>query len=113
MAQILLNDTLLSPQPSSAVWSVPVTGDNLDGTQTTGAYATFTISSPPIKKQFFNWPAFENQVLTSLTCYAPGDGPESNAVVYSAGVVSRKITTYQMPEDRTVKQVQLEILVVI
>ena len=113
MSQITINGDLLEPQPASTEWQLPIAGNKLDATQALAAYATFIVTSPPIKNQFFNWKSYENLVLTSLGCYAPGETPEGTPITYSSGVVSRKITAYQQPEDRTVRQIRMEILVVI
>lgn len=111
MAEILLNGIKLEPQPASSEWTVETLGRKLNGTDEGAAFARLMLSSPPLKGQSFNWQQFENQVLTSMTAYAPGTGPEGAATTYSSGVVARKMTTYSQPSDRTVRQVILEILV--
>jgi hypothetical protein len=113
MATIKINGTTLTPQPASDVWEENISGGMLDGTDEVGAYKIFRIQAPVLAGQAFNWQQFENQVLTSLQAYAPGDLPTGTDVVYSAGVVSRKIKQFQMPLDQTVRGVELEIAVVV
>jgi hypothetical protein len=113
MATIMANGSMLLPQPARATWDDTIIDQVLDGTQAVGAFRTLRISAPKLVDQAFNWGSFENQVLSSLQAFAPGDRPTGPDVVYSSGVVARKIKTYQMPEDRTVTGVELEILVVV
>lgn len=113
MATIKINGTALSPQPAFDAWVENVAGGKLDGTDALGAYKIFRMQAPNLAGQTFNWQTFENQVLTSLQAYAPGDLPTGADVVYSSGVVSRKIKTFESPLDRTVTGVELEIAVVV
>lgn len=113
MATIRINGTTLSPQPAYDSWEENVAGGKLDGTDELGAYKIFRMQAPALAGQAFNWQAFENQVLTSLQAYAPGDLPTGADVVYSSGVVSRKIKRLESPLDRSVTGVELEIAVVV
>lgn len=113
MATIKINGVTLSPQPAAARWEENAVAGKLDGTDELGAYKIFRIRAPLLAGQSFNWQTWENQVLTSLQAYAPGDGPAGADVVYSSGVVSRKIKALDMPPDRTVTGVELEIAVVV
>ena len=113
MATVAINGVTLSPQPAFTRWEDAIIDSKLDGTESTGAYRLFTIRAPKIGTQTFNWQTYENQVLTSIQCYAPGTGPESANVVYSSGAVSRKIKVYEMPEDRTVSNVEMQIAVIV
>lgn len=113
MTQVLINGILLEPQPAETEWMLTVVEQKLDGTEATGAYQVFSMRAPPLKGQTFNWLDFENQVLTSITCYAPGTGPEGASVTYSSGAVARKIQNYQQPSDRTVRQISLEVAIVV
>lgn len=89
-------------------------GSKLNGTDEVGAYKIFTITSPPlVEGEAFNWQTFENQPLTSLQAFAPGDQPSGANVTYSAGVVSRKIRAFEMPLERTVQGVELQIAVIV
>lgn len=110
---IKINGTVLAPQPARTFWKRTALGQNLNGTGALGAYETFVILAPKLLDQAFNWTSFENQVLSSLTAYAPGSGPLGTAVTYSGGVVSREIRQFEMPEDRSVSGVELEILVIV
>jgi hypothetical protein len=113
MATIEINGTELSPQPAAARWEETISGGKLDGTDALGAYKLFRISAPILVGQTFNWQTYENQVLTSLQAFAPGARPTAADVVYSSGVVSRKIKSFDMPGDLTITGVELEILVVV
>lgn len=114
MATIKINAVTLLPQPAAARWEEHIAGSKLNGTDEVGAYKIFTITSPPLAEgESFNWQTYENQVLTSLQAFAPGDQPSGANVTYSAGVVSRKIRTFQMPLERTVQGVELQIAVIV
>lgn len=113
MATIKINGTALQPQPAHDVWEENVPGGKLNGTDELGAYKIFRMTAPTLAGQVFNWQTFENQVLASLQTYAPGDLPTGADVVYSSGVVSRKIKTLESPLDRTVTGVELEIAVIV
>lgn len=110
---IMINGIILKPQPTNREWQVDITGQKLNGTQETGAYQRLIISSPKRNGQYFNWKDFENQVLDSITVFAPGDTPEDDYVTYSTGVVSKKIASYQIPEDQTVTGVSMEIMIIV
>jgi hypothetical protein len=114
MATIKINGVTLAPQPARAVWQSDITEQKLNGTDEVGAFRIFRIESPKLAGQTFNWLDYENQVLTSLQAYAPGDPPDGADVVYSSGVVSRKVKEIQMPaEGATIAGVELEIAVVV
>lgn len=113
MATIAINGTDLLPQPAQARWEDTIIDGKLAGTEALGAYKTFRIQAPILAGQTFNWDTFENQVLTSLQAFAPADRPSGSNVIYNSGVVSRKIKTYQSPEDRTVTGIELEISVIV
>lgn len=114
MATIKINGVTLVPQPAAAKWEENISGSKLNGTDEVGAYKIFKITAPPlVDGESFNWQTYENQVLTSLQAYAPGDQPSGANVTYSAGVVSRKIKSYEMPLERTVQGVEMEIAVIV
>jgi hypothetical protein len=113
MATIKINGTALSPQPAGEVWEENIAGGKLNGTEESGAYKIFRLQAPVLAGQVFNWQQFENQVLTSLQAYAPGDLSTGADVVYSSGVVSRKIKRFESPLDRTVTGVELEIAIIV
>lgn len=113
MATIKINGVELQPQPARDTWEAPAVGQKLNGTEEIGAYMVYRMFAPPLAGQTFNWRQFENQVLTSLQTYAPGELTTSADVIYSSGVVSQKIKTYEMPEDQSIVGIELDILVVI
>jgi len=113
MATIAINGTILQPQPANDAWEDAVVDTVLDGTEAIGAYKIFRMQAPNLAGQAFNWDTFENQVLTSLQTYAPGDLPTGTDVVYNSGVVAKKISRYQSPLDRSVTGVELVLLVVV
>ena len=114
MATIKINGVTLDPQPARAKWDDNIVDGKLNGTDALGAYRTLTIQAPPLAGQAnFNWTDFQNQVLSSIQAFAPGDQPTGSNVIYSSGVVSRQIKTYDVGDDRTVGGVQMEILVVV
>jgi hypothetical protein len=113
MATIAINGVTLLPQPANDVWKDAVIDGVLNGTEAVGAYKIFRMQAPALAGQPFNWDNFENRVLTSLQAYAPGDVPTGANVVYSAGVVSKKISRYQSPLDRSVTGVELVVQVII
>lgn len=114
MATVKINGTTLAPQPAFARWDSEIVDGSLDGTDDVGAYMRFTIRAPKLRGQTFNWDDYENQVLTSLQAYAPGDNPDTGAdVVYSDGAVAKQIRSFEMPEDRTVSGVEMEIMVIV
>lgn len=113
MATIKINGTTLQPQPANDGWQTDIAGQVLNGTQAVGSYQMFRMQAPALAGQSFNWDQFENQVLTSLQAYAPGDLPTGADVIYNSGVVSQKIAQYQSPLDRSVTGIELVLLVII
>jgi hypothetical protein len=113
MATIAINGTPLEPQTAWDEWESEPVDRKLNGTHAVGAYQIFRLQAPALAGQPFNWVQFENQVLTSLQAYAPGDLPTGANVVYTEGVVSGKIRRFTSPLDRSVTSVELEILVLI
>lgn len=113
MATIKINGTTLQPQPANDGWEDVVIEERLDGLEALGAYKIFRMEAPTLAGQTFNWQNFENQVLSSLQTYAPGDLPTGADVVYSSGVVAKKIREFRSPLDRTVTGVELVVLVVV
>lgn len=113
MATIAINGVELQPQPANDAWEDVPVNQNLNGTDGLGAYKIFRMQAPALAGQPFNWDSFENQVLTSLTAYAPGELPTSAEVTYNTGVVSKKILKYDSPLDRSVVNVELAILVIV
>lgn len=111
MALIAINGTILDPQPAYDEWQETIPTPLLNGTDATAAYRTFTMRAPAIAGQTFNWVQFENQELTSFQTYAPGDLPTDTAVVYSNGVVAKKIVKFESPLDRSVTNIELVIMV--
>jgi len=107
---IKLNGTTLVPQPMESNWVSEVIDQKLNGTDSIGAYQTFRISAP--KTRTSNWDDYENQVLTSLQAFAPGDTPNGASVLYSAGVVARKIKEYSTDINRS-NMFEMEILVIV
>ena len=113
MATIAINGVELQPQPAYDAWEDVQVNLNLNGTDGLGAYKIFRMQAPALAGQTFNWDNFENQVLTSLTAYAPGGLPTDAEVTYNIGVVSKKILKYESPLDRSVVNVELVILVIV
>lgn len=113
MATIKIDGVTLQPQPAFDAWEDEVGSGVLNGTQVVGAYKRFRMRSPTLAGQVFNWASFENQVLTSLQAYAPGDVPTGANVIYSGGVVAQKISKYDSPLDRSVTGVELVLLVIV
>lgn len=113
MATIAINGTTLQPQPMDDSWEDAIISGKLNGTDEIGAYKIFRMRCPALGGQDFNWDLFENQVLSSLTAYAPGELPTSANVTYTDGVISRKISRYNSPLDRSVTGVELVIQVIV
>jgi hypothetical protein len=114
MATIKINGVTLDPQPARAKWDDNLIDQKLNATDALGTYRLFTIHAPPLAGQAdFNWTDFQNQVLTSIQAFAPGDRPTGANVVYSSGAVARQIKTYESGDDRAVGGVMMEIWVVV
>jgi hypothetical protein len=112
MATIAINGTTLQPQPADSTWEDSVTGGNLNGTDSLGAYKLLRLISPSLAGQAYNWNLFDNQDLISVQAYDPEDLPTGANVVFSAGAVSRKITRYESPLDNSINGVELIIQVI-
>ena len=110
MVTIKINGTSLVPQPMEANWISEIVDQKLNGTDAIGSYQIFKMAAP--RNRNSNWDDYENQVLTSLQAFAPGDTPNGASVLYSAGVVSRKIREYSVDINRTV-MAEMEILVIV
>lgn len=113
MATVKLNGTKLLPQPANDAWEEGLLGQRLNGTDEVGAYRVFRMKAPALAGQAFNWKQFENQELQSLQAYEVGGLPTGDDVVYTGGVVARKIARWESPLDRSVTGVELEVLVLI
>lgn len=114
MGTIIINGTELSPQPAQVDWLIPVNGSKLNGTEAEAAFGVLVLSAPKMKNATFNWASFENSVLSSIVAPSPGTDAESNSyTTYNSGVISRKIKSFSVPNDRTVTGVSLEILIVL
>lgn len=111
MALIAINGTVLEPQPAWDEWQSEIVSSLLNGTESIGAYQRFVMRCPPLGGQDFNWIDFENQELVSLQAYPVGGLPTDAAVLYTSGVVSRKIRILTSPLDRSVTGIELTILV--
>lgn len=107
-----INGVILIPQPNEAQFAQPTLGGILNGTEEEGVYWVITLTAPIYRNTAYNWDVFENQVLTSLDLWAPGDGPDDTPVVYD-DVIAKAISSYRNPADRTVRNVSLDILVAI
>ena len=112
MALIAINGIELEPQPAVTSWEDIITNSNLNGTDGLGAYKLFRMQAPALAGQDFNWDDFENQVLTSLQTYPPNGLYTDADVIYTAGIVSRKIAKYESPIDNSVINVELVLQVI-
>ena len=113
MALIAINGIELEPQPAITSWEDVITNSNLDGTDGLGAYKLFRMQAPNLAGQTFNWDDFENQVLLSLQAYAPNDLYTGADVLYTSGVVSRKIAKYESPVNNSIVNVELLLQVIV
>jgi hypothetical protein len=98
---IKINGVTLTPQPMETTWFSDVIDQRLNGTDATGAYQILRLSTPRFRNSVFNWDTYENQVLTSIQAFAPGDTPNGASVLYNSGVVARKIREYRTDINRT------------
>jgi len=110
---VLVNGVALIPQPSDAVWDSPLTGGKLDGTDALGAYETVTLKAPVHRGLVSNWSTYENQVLVSIVLPARFDTMRGTGVTYSSGVVSKRIKHIANPVGGLVRDVELEIMVIL
>lgn len=112
---VAINGTTLNPQPSSIDWVTDVIDQKLNGTDATGAYQLVTLKAPLDRggTANFNWNNFDSTVLTSIVLPAPFDTMRGTAVTYSAGVVSRAIKSVSAPPGGLIRDVSMEILVIV
>jgi hypothetical protein len=112
---VAINGVTLNPQPADVVWDSALTGGKLDGTDARGAYETVTLRFPVDRGGTANWnlSTYENIVLTSIVLPARFDTMRGTGVTYSNGVVSKRIKHIANPVGGLVKDVELEVLVIL
>ena len=112
---VAINGVTLNPQPADVVWDSPITGGKLDGTDALGAYETVTLKAPVDRwgTANWNWSTYSNLVLTSIVLPARFDTMRGTGVTYSSGVGSRRIKHIANPVGGLVRDVELEILVIL
>ena len=114
--EIQLNGTALSPQPAEVNWSTEIIQQKLNGVDATGAYQIVTLRAPVETggTANWNWASLENQELTSVQLPRPYTTMrQSDAVTYNSGVVTRKIQAINAPPGGLVRDVEMQVLVVI
>lgn len=112
---VAINGVTLNPQPADVVWDSSVTGGKLDGTESAGAYEMVTLKAPVERggTASWNWQTYENSVLTSIVLPARFDTMRGTGVTYSSGVASKRIKHIANPVGGLVKEVELEIMVIL
>jgi len=112
---VLINGVTLIPQPASVDWKSNSLGGKLDATEAIGAAETVILKAPVGRggTASWNWSAYENQILTSITVPARFSTMRDTGTTYSSGVVSKRIKDIQAPPGGLVYGVELEITVVI
>ena len=109
---IQINGTSLVPQPKEVRWEPVSVGGKLDGSEALGAYRLLVLEAPDDRADNFNWDTFENQVLTSVQVFPPGETTDTgSATVYNSGAVSKSLK-YATGPDYLLRGVALRILVV-
>jgi len=115
MTEIKINGIALLPQPATVTWQPADVGARLNGTQYLGAYELLVLRCVPTAggAVYFNWPDFENQVLTSIRIYPPGeDGQTGLPVTYTSGVVSQPIKEIRAEPGGILRGIEMVVAVV-
>lgn len=112
---VQINGVVLNPQPADVLWDSPTQGGKLDGTDSLGAYEKVTLKFPVDRGGTANWnlSTYENSVLTSIVLPARFDTMRGTGVTYSSGVVSKRIKHIANPVGGLIKEVELEVLVIL
>lgn len=112
---VAINGVTLNPQPSSIDWETNVIEQKLNGTDGAGAYQVVTIKAPLDRggSSNFNWDSYDNTVLSSIVLPAPFDTMRGTGVTYSSGVVSRAIRHVSAPPGGLIRDVEMQVLVVV
>lgn len=113
---IQINGTDLDPQPATVTWLPNDGGGKLSGVRHLGAYELLELVCVPTPggSSNFNWLDYENQVLTSIRAYAPGDdGQTGTPVTYNSGVVSQPIEKIESGPGGILRGVKMVVAVVI
>ena len=109
------NGVALNPQPADVIWDTNIIEQKLNGTDGMGAYEKVTLRFPVDRggTAFWNLSSYENSVLTSIVLPARFDTMRGTGVTYSSGVVSRRIKHIANPVGGLVRDVELEVLVIL
>src|SRR3990172_7791787 len=112
---VLINGVTLNPQPAEINWETPVMGEKLDGTEATGAYETVTLRAPVDNGGLsnWNWGTYANSVLTSIVLPPRFSTMRDTGTTYSSGVVSKAIKRISSPPGGLVREVELQISVIL
>lgn len=112
---VLINGVALNPQPAEVIWDSGVIEQKLNGTDGVGAYEKVTLRFPVDRggTAFWNLSTYENSVLASIVLPARFDTMRGTGVTYSSGVVSRRVKHIANPVGGLVKEVELELLVIL
>ena len=112
---VAINGVTLNPQPAEINWQTPVMGEKLDGTEATGAYETVTLRAPVDHGGTvnWNWSTYENTALTSIVLPARFSTMRDTGTTYSSGVVSKRIKRIAAPPGGLVREVELQVSVIL
>lgn len=113
---IKINGTTLVPQPATANWLPNEGGGKLSGVSHLGAYHILVLRCVPTQggASNFNWRDYENQVLTSIQAYPPGqDGQNGTPTTYNSGVASEPIREISSGPGGILRGIEMRIKVVI
>lgn len=110
---VAINGVTLVPQPAEIGWTIDPNGQKLDGTESLGAYMVATLKAPVMRGGTCNWQTYDNSVLTSIVLPAPFSTQRDSGTTYSSGVVSRAIKQIAAPPGGLVRNVEMEVLVIV
>lgn len=112
---VTINGGTLNPQPAAVNWERVQVGEKLDGTEAGGAYHLVTLVAPVDSggTANWNWSSYENAVLTSIVLPAPFSTMRDSGTTYSSGVVSKRIKRISNPPGGLVREVEMQVLVVV
>lgn len=112
---VQLNGTALTPQPASVDWRTEPIQQKLNGTDAIGSYDIAILRAPVGQggTANWNWSSFENTVLTSAVLPARYLTMRDTGTTYSSGVVARKVTLANAPPGGLVRDVVMEVAIVV
>lgn len=112
---VTINGGTLNPQPAEVNWERVNVGEKLDGTEAGGAYLVATLVAPVDSGGTvnWNWSTYENTELTSIVLPAPFETMRGTGTTYSSGVISRRIKRINNPVGGLVRDVEMQVLVVV